>query len=128
MLLKKEKSKADWKRENKAYIEGYKQGKEEGERRGLYKRYSSNQLRELLGFEQIEEHDVVNHPNHYQTGKYNCIEVMEEALGKEVVKDFCLCNAFKYIYRHKRKNGLEDIKKAQYYINKYVEIEESEND
>lgn len=75
---------------------------------------------------EVEEQDIINHPCHYQTGKYDCIEVMEEALGKEAVKDFCLCNAFKYIYRHKRKNGLEDIKKAQYYINKYVEMEESE--
>ena len=77
---------------------------------------------------EVEEPNVVNHPSHYTTGKYECIEVMEEALGKEAVKDFCLCNAFKYIYRHKRKNGLEDIKKAQNYINKYVEMEESEND
>lgn len=77
---------------------------------------------------EVEEPDVVNHPSHYETGKYECIDVMAEALGKEAVKDFCLCNAFKYIYRHKRKNGLEDIKKAQYYINKYVEMEESEND
>lgn len=77
---------------------------------------------------EVEEQDIINHPSHYQTGKYDCIEVMEEALGKEAVKDFCLCNAFKYIYRHKRKNGLEDIKKAQYYINKYVEMEEKASD
>ena len=53
--------------------------------------------------------DVVNHPIHYETGKFQCIEVMIEALGVENVKGFCLCNAFKYIYRSQRKNGKEDI-------------------
>ncbi len=67
--------------------------------------------------------DVIN-PKHYRTGKFECIEVMQEALGVDAVKSFCLCNAFKYIYRHNRKNGLEDIKKAQWYINKYIELSE----
>lgn len=68
--------------------------------------------------------DVVNHPSHYETGKFECIEVMLEALGYDAVRDFCICNAFKYLYRHKRKNGYEDIKKAQWYLNKYIEITE----
>lgn len=68
--------------------------------------------------------DNVNHPNHYLTGKYECIEVMIEAQGKEAVKDFCICNAFKYLYRADRKNGLEDIKKAKWYLDKYIELNE----
>lgn len=67
--------------------------------------------------------DVVNHPSHYETGKFQCIEVMIEALGVEKVKDFCLCNAFKYIYRSQRKNGKEDIEKAQWYLDKYIELD-----
>ena len=70
--------------------------------------------------------DNVNHPSHYETGKFECIDVMREALGDEAVKAFCECNAFKYLYRHRRKNGDEDIKKAQWYINKYLEITEEE--
>ena len=50
---------------------------------------------------------------------------MIETQGAAAVADFCICNAFKYIYRHKNKNGLEDIKKAIWYLNKYVELEES---
>ena len=69
--------------------------------------------------------DAVNHPQHYCTGKYECIDVMLEVFGTEVTKDFCICNAFKYIYRHNKKNDLEDVKKAQYYINKYIELSES---
>lgn len=72
--------------------------------------------------------DNVNHPSHYETGKFECFDVMREALGDNVVKDFCIANTFKYIYRHKRKNGVEDIKKAKWYIDKYLELEESNND
>ena len=66
--------------------------------------------------------DIVNHPGHYETGKFECIEVMQEDLGVDAVKDFCICNAFKYLYRYKRKNGLEDIKKAKWYIDKYLDL------
>ena len=67
--------------------------------------------------------DSVNHPGHYETGRFECIDVMLETQGNEAVKGFCICNAFKYLYRHKRKNGVEDIKKAIWYLNKYIERE-----
>ena len=70
--------------------------------------------------------DNVSHPTHYETGKFECIEVMVETQGVEAVQDFCICNAFKYLYRHRRKNGKEDIEKAQWYINKYLELEEKD--
>lgn len=70
--------------------------------------------------------DMVNHPTHYETGKFECIEVMVETQGVEAVQDFCICNAFKYLYRHRRKNGKEDIEKARWYINKYLELEEKD--
>lgn len=69
--------------------------------------------------------DNVNHPARYETGKFECIDVMIETQGVEAVKHFCICNAFKYIYRHLGKNGLEDVKKAQWYINKYIELSEN---
>lgn len=52
--------------------------------------------------------DNVNHPAHYETGKFECIDVMVETQGVEATQDFCVCNALKYVYRHKKKNGLED--------------------
>lgn len=72
--------------------------------------------------------DNVNHPSHYETGKFECFDVMREVFGDDSVKDFCIANTFKYIYRHKRKNGIEDIKKAKWYIDKYLELEENKND
>jgi len=68
--------------------------------------------------------DNVNHPSHYETGKFECIDVMLETQGEESVKAFCVCNAMKYLYRHKNKNGREDIAKANWYLNKYLELSE----
>lgn len=70
------------------------------------------------------KNDVVNHPKHYESGKFECIDVMVETQGLESVKNFCLCNAFKYLYRHNKKNGIEDIKKARWYITKFIELVE----
>lgn len=70
--------------------------------------------------------DNVNHPSHYETGNFECIDVMIETQGKDAVMNFCICNAFKYLYRHNRKNKIEDIKKAKWYIDKYIELFETE--
>lgn len=69
--------------------------------------------------------DNVNHPSHYETGKVECIDAMLETQGKEAVQGFCVCNAFKYLWRHRNKNQLEDVKKAIWYLNKFVELEEN---
>lgn len=68
--------------------------------------------------------DNVNSPYHYCTGQFECIDVMLETQGREAVKSFCLCNAFKYLYRHNGKNGLEDIRKAKWYLEKYISLED----
>lgn len=71
--------------------------------------------------------DNVNHPSHYETGNFECIDVMAEVFGDESLKEYCLINTFKYLYRCKRKNNMnEDVKKAIWYLNKYVELEEGD--
>lgn len=52
--------------------------------------------------------DPVNRPAHYTSGGIECIDAMQAAFGDEAVKDFCLCNAFKYLWRHQNKNGVEE--------------------
>ena len=67
--------------------------------------------------------DNVNHPSHYEAStSIECIEAMELMFDFYDVQQFCLCNAFKYIWRHKHKNGLEDLDKAQWYINHAVQL------
>lgn len=66
--------------------------------------------------------EAVNHPAHYQ-GKYECIDEMIALFGVEWVKGFCACNVYKYRYRADRKNGAEDIAKAEWYMEKLMELE-----
>ena len=80
----------------------------------------------LINGHMDKQQDVVNHPSHYETGNFECFDVMIETQGAEAVMDFCLCNAFKYLYRHKRKNGIEDVKKARWYIDKFIGLSEGE--
>ena len=68
----------------------------------------------------------VDHPSHYNQGNIECIDAMVAAFGKEDVEIFCRLNAFKYIWRAKHKNGKEDLKKAQWYLNKRLELSSSE--
>ena len=69
-----------------------------------------------------EASDPVSHPPHYTQGGIECIDAMVAAFGKEVVANFCKCNAFKYIWRAVHKNGDEDIEKAIWYLNKHKEL------
>lgn len=69
------------------------------------------------------EKEMVNHPDHYKTGKFECIDVMLEIFGPQATMDFCLLNSFKYLYRCNAKGKKdEDIAKARWYIDKYLEI------
>ena len=65
--------------------------------------------------------DNVNHPKHYTQGK---IEVIDFILDQKM--PYLESNVLKYICRHRYKNGLEDLKKAQWYINKLIEVTENE--
>lgn len=67
--------------------------------------------------------EAVDHPQHYNHGKYECIDVMVENFGKEATQHFCLLNAFKYVWRTNYKNGVEDVKKAWWYLDKYLKLE-----
>lgn len=58
--------------------------------------------------------DAIN-PIHYKSHKFECIEFTQHL-------NFCLGNAFKYVWRWQRKNGPEDLKKAIWYLNQEMEI------
>ena len=53
----------------------------------------------------VKEKDTVNHPEHYESGSYECIDEMVAVFGMSVVANFCLCNVWKYRYRALNKNG-----------------------
>lgn len=60
--------------------------------------------------------DKVNHPAHYNTGKIEVIDYIEDQ-----DLNFHLGNVIKYISRAGKKGDtLEDLKKAQWYLNRYI--------
>ena len=82
------------------------------------KRYEANKY---MTADEFLKNDNVNHPEHYQ-GKNECIDVMIAMFGIEAVKHFCMCNAYKYRFRADKKNGKEDIDKAEWYESKLIEL------
>lgn len=71
--------------------------------------------------------EAVNHPAHYQ-GKHECIDEMIAMFGVESVKHFCMCNVYKYRFRAAQKNGQEDLDKADWYMDKLMELEREHHD
>ena len=89
--------------------------------------------------------DSINKPEHYTFGKYECIDVIEE-LSKQNDKYECIDvieelskqndlqgaegflygNIIKYLWRYKHKNGIEDLQKARWYLDRL--ISNTEND
>ena len=70
---------------------------------------------------------AVDHPEHYQ-GKHECIDIMRALFGDEMVKGFCVCNAYKYRFRADKKNGDEDIKKAEWYEDYLIKMQEEQEE
>lgn len=65
----------------------------------------------------------VNHPSHYNRGKLECIDIMEDVFGIDETRAFCKLNAFKYLVRAELKGSeVEDIDKALWYLNKHQEL------
>lgn len=72
--------------------------------------------------------DNVNHPTHYTSTKIETIEVIQDKLTAEAFEGFCIGNVLKYVTRYKLKNGLEDLKKARWYLDKIISVQEESND
>lgn len=71
-------------------------------------------------------HDPVNRPAHYTTGKVECIDALEAALGPDGFRGFCRGNALKYLWRSGKKgNVTEDLRKAIWYINREISHREA---
>lgn len=65
--------------------------------------------------------DDINKNPVYQ-GNIECIDYMKDKMSKEQLEGFCIGNVFKYVSRYQSKNGVEDLKKAEYYLKKAIEI------
>jgi hypothetical protein len=63
--------------------------------------------------------DNVNHPPHYNQGGIECIEAIKAALG-DGFPDYLRGNVIKYLWRYKEKGGVEDLRKAAWYLDRLI--------
>ena len=73
--------------------------------------------------ERHADQDVVNSPTHYNQAGIECIDAIAAALG-DGFEYYLQGNVMKYLWRYRYKNGVEDLKKAEWYHNKLIEIKE----
>ena len=64
--------------------------------------------------------ESVNSPYHYSCQGIECIEYIEQQLTSEEFRGYLLGNVHKYLHIHKYKNEMEDLKKMQWYFDKYL--------
>lgn len=68
------------------------------------------------------ESDPVSHPNHYTQGGIECIDAIDAACtGLSDAESYYIGNTIKYLWRWKFKNGVEDLKKAKFYLERLIE-------
>jgi len=83
---------------------------------------------EMNPFDDDEEQDVVNNPDHYNTGNIECIDAIEESMSSVAFKGYLKGNCLKYLWRYDYKGKqVEDLQKAGWYLNKLTDMVEEEN-
>ena len=81
-----------------------------------------------LNIEPENNPDMVSHPKHYTQGGIECIDALKAAtVGKRGIEAVCVANVIKYLWRYEEKNGVEDVRKAKWYIERLLkELKESQ--
>lgn len=71
----------------------------------------------------LQNHDPVNHPSHYTQGGVECIDAIQAAVSNLSGPEAWLTgSAIKYLWRWKMKNGLEDLQKARFYLDRLIRL------
>ena len=65
--------------------------------------------------------DNVEKPAHYNQSAIECIVAIEASMSKDQFCGYLKGNIIKYMWRYEDKNKIEDLKKAQWYLNKLIE-------
>lgn len=83
---------------------------------------------ESLNFEEDPKSDAVNHPSHYNYGDIEVIDFIEQVTQQyeDGFDAYIVGNALKYLARSPHKNGLEDVKKAVWYLDRLIKRNEGE--
>lgn len=69
------------------------------------------------------QQDTINKPDHYHRGLIDPIGYAKLAFPPNENKGFYRINVIKYVSRYDKKNGIEDLEKAKYYIDMLIGLE-----
>jgi len=75
---------------------------------------------------QSSQEDAVHSPSHY-VGQIECIDYLRDKLTPEEFTGFCMGNVLKYVSRWRKKDGVQDLKKAEQYLTWAIESEEKQH-
>lgn len=70
----------------------------------------------------IADDDSVNHPSHYTQGTVECIDAIESSMTPEEFRGYLKGCQIKYIWRYQHKGGMEDLKKARWYLDRLIKF------
>jgi len=74
----------------------------------------------LTGVIKTPAEDKVNHPSHYTQGGIECIEALKASMSTDEFRGYLKGCQMKYMWRYRLKNGVEDLKKARWYLNRLI--------
>lgn len=80
---------------------------------------------ETMEQNETNKQDKINPAHYKERTSIECIDAMIMTFGAKRTAEYCVQNAYKYVWRHKYKNRLEDLKKAEWYLDKFEELQET---
>ena len=87
-----------------------------------------NTYADILSLAHKKEYDPVQKPIHYNNGDIEAIDYIKQQLGHEF-QAYCYGSVIKYMHRFKYKDGLQDLKKAKWYLKQMIkDMENQENE
>tara|TARA_B100000131_G_C17978807_1_gene557706 strand:+ start:223 stop:483 length:261 start_codon:yes stop_codon:yes gene_type:complete len=66
--------------------------------------------------------DYVNSPPHYNAGNIECIDAIQQSMQPDAFFGYLKGNIQKYVWRYEMKKGVQDLEKAQWYLNKLIKV------
>ncbi len=68
----------------------------------------------------------IKHPDYYANKQIEVIDYIKDTLTEEEYIGFCIGNVIKYISRWRKKGGVNDLKKALYYLNSAIKVSKTD--
>jgi len=68
---------------------------------------------------EFDKNQAIN-PDHYKDSEIECIDAIESSMSKEAYKGYLKGSIIKYIWRYEKKNGVEDLKKARWFLARLI--------